>query len=557
MQQPPTPPNEFPAVADMVYPVQLASEYFQDGAAIEASKDLGAGEAAGPPLDSGYGASAVAASQPTSPSHASSSSPSPMQPGESSQPSVPTASSAHPQTQSPPRGQTHGPQSRRVGIDGHAAKNQDFEVGNFNVFFGNWGTRAQAQNMRGQKGLLHHNINRQIVKCPCIVLTLAEANEEVASDLEFGYYNCRGLEPNGLDDRPTYEHFVLRSRGPAEDDDGVLIACRKDNTTGLNLLLVDVHMDHTFRENGQTKSATTRTIIGEVLFKQNVGHLGQKINICVSHLNNRTAKNEWPVVKDEYFDGLACRLVKYEIKFLTGDFNMALLQVVEELRSRGIRIDCVAWHPWYLRTLAPRTGGPLGIDSCAIFYIGGNATVTLRWGLSDIDRLEAAVADGQLLDVYNGTAWPGQHWTSYAPKGRRLREHLESFLKPTTTKEILDRIPRGEYSYCPYLRIKQKTMRMDYCLYQGNRHNGAHYPLVMQTHNASARSEKRVVERREERRGRTSGHGRQPQSRNDPQNEPARSRGSQPSDEPAASGLNLDSHEVIPDLSAPPMTSDS
>ena len=368
----------------------------------------------------------------------------------------------------------------------------------FNIIFGNWGTPAQMQNLRGAKGLLHQNINRQISKCPCIVVTLAEATATVASDLQHGYYDALELEPNELDDRPSYEHFVHRSRGDNEDDTGVLIACRTDNTLGLDLLWDEVHLDRMYKERGHTKPAVTKTMVCEVLFKQNVGHLGTKIPICVSHMNNHTAKGEWPEVKAEYFTKMAAYISRFGIKFLAGDFNMAMLEVVEALRSRGIRIDCAAWYPWYHRTVAPPAeGGPLGIDSCAIFYIGGDASVKVHWGLSEIDRLEAAVAegaDGTVLDVYEGTAWPGQPWKCYTPKGRTLRQHLESFLRPSITQEELTRIERVN-CYCPYLRIKQKNMAIEYWLYQGRRHNGAHYPLVVQTDNARARSEHKENER--------------------------------------------------------------
>ena len=354
--------------------------------------------------------------------------------------------------------------------------------------------------MRGEKGLLHQNINRQIAKNPCIVVTLAEANEDVASDLQHGYFNGGALPPNALDDRPSYEHFVYRSRGGPEDT-GVLIACRTDNTTGLNLLLDESNFDGTFQDHRRTKEAITKTMICEVLFKQNVGHLGTKITIGVCHLNSRTAKGEveGQQSKIAFLDKLARRITEFNIKFLTGDYNMECLHLVEALRSRGIAIDCVAWYPWYHRTVAPRREGPVGIDSCAIFYIGGNALVTLVWGLSQIDKLETAVADPGELDVYEGNACPGQSWSCYLPKGRTLRQHLEAFLTPSITKEELERIERPNY-YCPYLRLKQKPMRVDFWLYQGKRHNGAHYPLVMQTANASARSAEKDALRNEKQR---------------------------------------------------------
>ena len=130
----PQPPNAKAAVAESlppcVYPLLLDSEYMQDGAAIEAPEDLGAGEAAEPPLDSAHTGSAVAACQLTQPSDAQSSAPNPSG---SCQPSLTTDLPAC-VSPSAARGQTDEPQSRRVPIAGHAAKNQCKEVGNFNIF---------------------------------------------------------------------------------------------------------------------------------------------------------------------------------------------------------------------------------------------------------------------------------------------------------------------------------------------------------------------------------------------------------------------------------------
>ena len=501
----PTPP---------VYPMQFGPEYLRDGAVTEypaanlcpANPAVAATEP--PHATAGSSAASAVAAQASGPqSHQSfilptqaSGSAVAAQPSGSGQPSV-TDLPVDPSAQA--SGQQRIPQSRRQPIDGHAAKNQDFEVGNFNLFFGNWGSRSLQHNMRGNAGRVHSNINRQISKCPCIVVTLAEATEECASDLRRGFYNNGGIAPNDLDDRKSHEHFVHRSRGV---DVGVLIACRTDNTTELTLLEDEVHTDAVYREKGQSKPALTKTLICEVCFKQNVGHLGTKIPICVCHLSNRTAKGEFAeCVLSDFWDKIAAWSRKFGLKFLTGDFNMSFLQVCDQLRSRGLRIDCAAWYPWCERSAAPRTGGPVGIDSCGIFYIGGDVNVTLPWNLSHLDTIEAAVAGNTDLDVYEGNNPPGQNWSCYIPKKRTLRQHLESFLLPSTTAYELSCIQKKN-CYCPYLRLKQKNVRMDYWLYNGNRHNGAHYPLACYTHNASARSADREDARRMERKLKKKSH---------------------------------------------------
>ena len=70
--------------------------------------------------------------------------------------------------------------------------------------------------------------------------------------------------------------------------------------------------------------------------KQNVGHIGTEVNICTTHLNNRTAKKEWAAVAEAYWDNLVARIKEFNVHLLTGDFNMSLTIVCAELRSRGI-----------------------------------------------------------------------------------------------------------------------------------------------------------------------------------------------------------------------------
>ena len=70
---------------------------------------------------------------------------------------------------------------------------------------------------------------------------------------------------------------------------------------------------------------------------------------------------------------------------------MSVTEVVKQLRSRGIIIGCVAWHPWiHDSTLVNKQ--PLGFDSCAIFYIGGSVKVEMLWNLNHIN-IFTAVAD--------------------------------------------------------------------------------------------------------------------------------------------------------------------
>ena len=69
-------------------------------------------------------------------------------------------------------------------------------------------------------------------------------------------------------------------------------------------------------------------------------------------------------------------------------------------------------------------------------------------------------------------------------------------MTPSTAVAELHAMPNREGTYyCPYLRLKQKQLDRNEWLVNDVIHNGAHFPLCVFTHNASARSAERAKER--------------------------------------------------------------
>ena len=170
--------------------------------------------------------------------------------------------------------------------------------------------------------------------------------------------------------------------------------------------------------------------MAEVTFKQSVGHLGDTITFMAAHGNMRTMKFEKVAAHTKWLDeiGELIKKKKHNVKFLYGDFNMSLTLVPKLLESRGIHCDVAAWYPWQQplgsNPLAKPGQATLGIDdSCAIFYIGGNAMVRLVWELGDIDKLAAANGNEEALDVFHGGVHPGQPWQCYRTKKIRRLIH--------------------------------------------------------------------------------------------------------------------------------------
>ena len=147
----------------------------------------------------------------------------------------------------------------------------------------------------------------------------------------------------------------------------------------------------------------------KVGFKQNVDHLGRSAVVMGVHGNFMTMKIKWRQQWDAFWDRLAQKIIEMGVEVMAGDFNMSLTQVVPQLRSRGLFIDCIAWYPWFHATESCH-GSPLGFDSCAMFYIGGTVQVQLNYSLNDLAALTqvvgprsvAAVAEQLGLEVYAG-----------------------------------------------------------------------------------------------------------------------------------------------------------
>ena len=139
-----------------------------------------------------------------------------------------------------------------------------------------------------------------------------------------------------------------------------------------------------------------------------------------------------------FWDRLAVDIKTHKVKWLAGDFNMALFHVIPMHSRRGLSVDCVTSYPWRHETKETHRQY-LGVDSMAIFYIGGCVSVDLYWNLQDIPWLTAVAEEdpgecgfyGQtkrVLHLYDGENCPGQPWGCYRWAGfKETLEHKRPF----------------------------------------------------------------------------------------------------------------------------------
>jgi len=127
----------------------------------------------------------------------------------------------------------------------------------------------------------------------------------------------------------------------------------------------------------------------------------------------------------------------------------------------------------------------------------------MQYSLGDIELLSNPQFDGpKMLTKYSDNCKPGQHWSCYLPKKNDLGALLHGLLRPTCTEAELKAktaVAESTSVYCPYIRFKQKNADKleEAWLFDGEMHNGAHYPLTVFTNNAGRRSSERWKERAE------------------------------------------------------------
>ena len=66
----------------------------------------------------------------------------------------------------------------------HARHNDEWEVGNFGIFFGKWGCRTNALTAKAEAQDRTRVQDKQILKCPAHMMVLCEATEEIEDMLK-------------------------------------------------------------------------------------------------------------------------------------------------------------------------------------------------------------------------------------------------------------------------------------------------------------------------------------------------------------------------------------
>ena len=427
-----------------------------------------------------------------------------------------------------------------------ASHNKKTQVGNIGIMVGNWGERAKTS--KDQRVVQ----DKQIQGNPAQIVILLEANEDCKELLEqearkvmedvLEEESLNELEEDGprpqsrhlekarvgnVAARQWFQHHAIMSTFPKGIQ--ILMAARKNNCKGMKILYSKEWVDGLFKKDKKNKEAITRVMVCQFDWRQNLGHIGLVVKVMAVHMHYHTANMKFSnEVSNKWWDKLSDVIYEHQPRFLVGDFNMSLTQVIPRLTERGHKVDTCSWYPWIKTDVDESCRGyRLGMDSLGMFHIGGDVQCLLTWDWDSIGSILKKAAVGadvefphepqwrpDVLDPFAGANTPGKMWHCYKNKKDEkegdftLGYKLEQLLQRSTSNGRLEQLKteahaRHDYGYDAlpaYIRLKEKSLDTREWLVdiaKRKMHNGAHKPLCVFLNNSSQRSEKAMKDRKE------------------------------------------------------------
>ena len=170
---------------------------------------------------------------------------------------------------------------------------------------------------------------------------------------------------------------VCHSEGGAQS--GLMFCGRTTHVSCLRLMYYENYNDGPYKEGRETRNAFTEFAVASYYMKRwQIGEpsavaddfAGQSLRIANCHLHHAVARKTNTVKAQsvryrETFDRWAISLKKYVCRFFCGDFNMAAIEVIMQLRARGFCANIISWYPWRHLNEAG-----LAMDSVLILAIG-------------------------------------------------------------------------------------------------------------------------------------------------------------------------------------------
>ena len=104
------------------------------------------------------------------------------------------------------------------------------------------------------------------------------------------------------------------------------------------------------------------------------------VNVHLRYMTAKKGVSDGANSLKKFWDELVAYIIRFRARVLAGDFNMALWEVIPELRARGVHVHLAAWYPWQGPHEQHRR-----IDSVAIFIIGPVAGIHKMFDASALE----------------------------------------------------------------------------------------------------------------------------------------------------------------------------
>ena len=382
------------------------------------------------------------------------------------------------------------------------------EKGNVGWTVGNWGKVGLSTK--------EAHVAQNLRSLPSQVLVLCECTKSLEDRLTQEHVQRPAVAGAG-GQRAEYQYVTVR---PTEDS-SLLVGCRVTHCTGLEVRYWHKRADSHYKRSNTDRTRATaysRILVVTVAMPWTVDRLGDKHTVMAVHLHYMTAKKEKGFAKayKDSWDELCTVINQYNVDVLAGDFNMALCEVIPEMRSRGLEISLASWYPW--RGVC----GEMMMDSMAIFIIGQPGEYELVYPPTCLhDRnasgflfnagMGAAVAAHQLTPSakeafhrHRKNGGPGQEVRCYLDKSKAPEEKIGAMLDASElSRAAVAARNRAAAQQCepePMWRCKQKPLSFDLFYFNGQNHGGSHFPQCVMTKNRERRSAAKQWERSQKRR---------------------------------------------------------
>ena len=228
------------------------------------------------------------------------------------------------------------------------------DVGSFAVYQGNWGGRRSLELLRD------HIFSDIVLRCPANILCAQEVDKEFIQLLKNPSTSLK-KSPKWV---PKSEAAAVAAKREeiqnasawhvVHGDEGgsnlgtCIVAVRASVAREIQLVEWRRIADGQYKNaKKQWRPAESRILVARIIWRRPM-HGEAATVVATAHMHRMTAKKArgFDAARADFWGHLNAVLCKHRPVLLTGDFNMALAEVVPKLRAANIPAELLSWFAW-------------------------------------------------------------------------------------------------------------------------------------------------------------------------------------------------------------------